>query len=96
MDVVQVSLRRKLCGLVWLNHPLTINDELVPCRATVWHLDGSRKGVFADRESERDLDHLSKSPVTITDWAVVEGLEKSSEREGDNAFRSIPLNDELV
>ena len=51
---------------------------------------------FADRESERDLDHLSKSPVTITDWAVAEGLEKPSEREGDNVFRSIPLNDELV
>ena len=34
------------------------------------------KRSFEDRESGRDLDHLSKSPVTITDWAVAEGLNK--------------------
>lgn len=52
MDVVQVSLRRKLCGLVRLNHPLTINDELVSRGATVRHFDSSRKSVFC-RPGER-------------------------------------------
>lgn len=53
MDVVQVPFRRILGRLVWFDHPLSIDDELVPCRATVWYLDGSREEVLR-RSGERE------------------------------------------
>lgn len=34
---------------------------------------------MGDRVRWRDLDHLSKSPVTVTDCAVDEGLEVKAE-----------------
>lgn len=102
MDVVQVPFRRILGRLVWFDHPLSIDDELVPCRATVWYLDGSREEVLrrsGEREGFRPLVKVAGDDYGLGGRRRPEQVQKLSEREmeREDVFRrSIPLNDELV